>query len=385
MKTSLFFSFAFLLILPGCMFLFQGDIEVGEVPQEVEDEYAPQPENVFVETWQKGLEVPWSLVFLDEEKALVSERKGNIRLIREGELLEEPYASLDVRHRGEGGLMGLAVHPGFPEEPFVYAMYTYSSGIGAQNRVVRLEHQGDTALKKDTILDDISGGRFHNGGRIAFGPDDMLYITTGETFDPDIAQDMDDLGGKILRISPEGAIPEDNPFEDSPVWAYGLRNSQGIAWHPETGEMFSSDHGPSGEFRLQGKDMINHIRKGKNYGWPRAIGQMNRAEYEDPLIMWEPATPPGGIAFLGDDLFVATLRSEALIKIGLDMKEPEEPEVASIERWFAEDESTGVYGRLRDVNQGPDEALYFLTSNRDGRGDPDEGDDRILKIEEFPE
>ncbi len=369
-----------LLSLSSCM-LFRSSIEVGNIPQDVEDEFIEAPEesfNIRVEEWQTGLEVPWSLVFLDDESALVSERPGRIRIIQNGVLSETPYATVDARDRGEGGLMGLAVHPDFPDEPYIYAMYTYRSWLRTRNKVVRFEHFGDSGENKEVVVNGIPGGRFHNGGRIAFGPDGKLYITTGENFRPRRAQNPANLGGKILRFTPEGDIPGDNPVDGSPVYSKGHRNVQGITWDSD-GRMFASEHGPTGEYRLQGKDLIHRITPGGNYGWPEKIGQTGQEKFEDPLIMWEPATPPGGLTFWENDLYVATMRSRALIRIIL-VQEDETITVTGIERWFATGKDTGVYGRFRDVVTGPDGALYVTTSNRDGRGSPSQGDDKILRI-----
>jgi quinoprotein glucose dehydrogenase len=163
------------------------------------------------------------------------------------------------------------------------------------------------------------------------------------------------------------------------VWSYGHRNPQGLAWHPQTGALFSSEHGPSGEFGLRGHDIVNVIRKGANYGWPEEVGVGGLDEYEDPLIMWVPATPPAGMTFWKGDLYLATLRSEALMRISV-VPRGEGFEVERIQGLFAAERYEGTYGRLRAAVVGPDNALYVLTSNRDGRGSPREGDDKILRI-----
>jgi glucose/arabinose dehydrogenase len=356
-----------------------GDPVVGGVPQTVQDTMRETLEGYSVETWVEGLEIPWSMVFLSDDEALVSERPGRIRLIRQGRLIETAYAEPDVLHTGEGGLMGLALHPGFPDPPYVYAMHTYREGGRPANRVVRLRHEGEKGALDRVIIDNIPGHRVHNGGRIGFGPDGMLYVTTGDIWQADLAQDRDSLAGKILRLDPDGGIPADNPFEGSPVYSYGHRNPQGLAWHPESGTLFSSEHGPSGEYGLRGKDIINVIEKGGNFGWPRVVGKAGLGPYIDPLIMWLPATPPGGMAFWSGDLFVATLRSRALIRVQLNRQDGRY-DVAAIERWFAPDHADVTFGRLRDAVVGPDNRLYLLTSNRDGRGRVREGDDRIVRI-----
>lgn len=357
---------------------------VGGIPQGVEDVFLPDGDQVAVEVWVENLDTPWSLVFLPDGRALVSERPGRIRLIARGRLGETPYATRDVARIGEAGLMGLAVHPAFPQEPYLYAMETYAKGGTLWNRVVRFRDHGERGSFDRVILDSIPGGRFHDGGRIAFGPDGMLYITTGENFNATLAQDRSSLAGKILRITPEGRIPADNPFRNSPVYSYGHRNPQGLAWQPGTGRLFASEHGPSGEFGHFAHDEINEIVKGGNYGWPAVIGAPGMS-YLDPLACWKETTPPAGMTFytgnrlshLKGDLFVATLRSRALLRLRFAEGGAK---ISRIERWFARDFKTGKYGRLRDIVTGPDGALYFTSSNRDGRGKPLPGDDKIYRI-----
>jgi len=357
-----------------------GNPVVGNPPQSVKDRFISESAEYDVEVWIKNLRIPWSLVFISEDKALVSERAGQIRLIENGQLIEKPYKVIEeVAPIGEGGLMGLAKHPDFEKEKYIYVMYTYRSEGVIFNRVARYLDTGTTLEFDRLIIDKITGSRVHNGGRIAFGPDGMLYVCTGDIWQAEIAQDKDNLGGKILRLTPEGTIPEDNPFPDSPVYSLGHRNPQGLAWHPETDALFSSEHGPSGEFGLFGRDIINVIVKGGNYGWPLVLGDANINPYRDPIIMWTSATPPAGMAFWNSDLFVATLRSQALIRIKLTPS-GNTYEATDIDRLFADDWYRGIYGRLRDAVVGPDGALYILTSNHDGRGRALKDDDKILRL-----
>ena len=363
---------------------------IGPKPQTVADVFLPTPPDIRVEAWVTGLEAPWSLVFLPDGRALVSEPPGRIRLIQNGHLEKSPYAVFETTRgasgdgdfflnlfaRGEGGLMGLAVHPKFPTEPYIYAMYTWRGARGVRNRIVRLVDRGAHGVFDKIVLGGVPGALFHNGGRIAFGPDGMLYATTGEIFEMHMAQDLKAFGGKVLRIDPGGGIPSDNPFPNSPVWSYGHRNPQGLAWHPETGALYQSEHGPSGEVGFGAHDEINIIEEGRNYGWPRIVGAPGRAPYVDPIAMWpNTSVPPAGMTFHKGALYVATLRSEALIRLRIEGRR-----VLSIERLFAGDEYDGVLGRLRDAVDGPDGHLYVLTSNRDGRGSPRPGDDKILRM-----
>ena len=256
------------------------DVVVGPKPQAVEDRFLAEVPGVRVTSWVEGLEAPWSLVFLPDGRALVSERPGRIRVIEGGRLRPEPMAVLDVAQGGEGGLMGLALHPRFPAEPYLYAMHTHRDARGTTNRVVRFKLEGDAARFDRVIVSGIPGARNHNGGRIGFGPDGMLYVGTGETFEAELAQDRDSLGGKLLRVTPEGGVPADNPTPGSLIYTSGHRNIQGLAWHPETGHLFASEHGPSGEFGLRAFDEINVIAAGGNYGWPRVVGRARLSQMQ---------------------------------------------------------------------------------------------------------
>ena len=358
-------------------------IEVGDIPQQVEDTHLTEPENIDLDPWVEDLEIPWQLTFLpDSDRALVTERPGRIRLIENGELQDDVYAFIDTDHYGEGGLMGLTHHPDFPDQPYIYIMYTYQDDTGEHfNRVSRLTDQGQEAADEEILIDHIPAARNHNGGRLRFGPDDKLYITTGDTWERQKSQDPENLAGKILRADAEGSIPEDNPRADSYVYSLGHRNPQGLAWN-EQGHLFISDHGPSGESGLQAKDMIKVIQPGGNYGWPEQIGYFEDSEFLNPLIMWaDAAVPPSGAHFVDGDLFVATLRSRALVKISLEHSSGYDYRVTGIEHWFSESPYSGIFGRLRDVTADREGNLYVLTSNRDGRGEPRPGDDRIYKIE----
>lgn len=370
---------------------------IGQATTRLEEVHVPDPADIRATSVVEGLDVPWSLAFLGDGRALVTERPGRIRLIRNGRMESAPYLTLPVQPGGptdlsdamfvrvlggEGGLMGLAVDPGFPNRPYVYVMQTYRTRDGEDaNRVLRLRDEGDRGVVDRVVIAGIPASSFHDGGRIAFGPDGMLYVTTGDASRPELAQDPGSLAGKILRVTPEGAVPDDNPFPGSPVWSLGHRNPQGLAWHPGTGDLFASEHGPSGEFGLGGHDEINVIRRGGNYGWPRVVGAAATPPFIDPVTVWGDASyPPGGIAFRNGRLFVATLKSETLLAIELSPG-PEGYRVGRVAHLFAERRGEGRFGRLRDAVVGLDGALYVLTSNRDGRGNPRPGDDRINRLD----
>lgn len=352
----------------------------GEQPQTVEDVYLPRVEDIAIDTWVDSLVVPWSLVFLPNGDALVAQRPGSIVRVPAGTSEPVSYFDLDVAHQVDAGLLGMALHPDFPASPYVYVMHTYEDGDALVNRVVRLRHQDETAAFDRVVFDGIPAARIHIGGRIAFGPDGMLYVGTGDLAEPPLSQDLNSLAGKILRLTPEGAVPVDNPVGGSPVYSYGHRVVQGLAWEPETGAMLNSEHGPSGfeqEGQVAHRDEINRVLPGRNYGWPEVVGAPHIEGFEDPILMWKNrSVPPGGMTFHRGDLFIATLGSQALLRIrfGSDYS------VERIERWFAFLPNSGLYGRLRDVAVGPDGNLYVTTSNTDGRAELRPHDDKILRI-----
>lgn len=366
---------------------------VGPLPPAPDERFIPEPPGVTVEIYASGLETVWGLQFAPDGRLFLTERPGRIRVVsRDGQLASEPWAVIDnVNASGEGGLLGLALHPDFANEPWVYVMYTARTNGGIVNRVSRFREENGTAGAEDIILDDLPAARNHNGGRIRFGPDGMLYVAAGDAGQRHRAQQLESPAGAILRLTPEGDVPADNPWPENPIWAMGLRNPNGLAFRPSDGALFAADHGPSGEWRdleIRDHDEINLIRKGANYGWPRAVGAPRVEGLVDPLLAWVPSTAPGDLVFYDaslmpdyrGDLFFSTLRAEALIRLRFeDAANPNR--VTSIERWF----NTGVrgesvYGRLRGMTVGPDGALYVGTSNRDGRGDPRSGDDRVLRI-----
>ncbi len=331
-----------------------------------------------VVTIAENLEVPWEIEFAPDGRIFFTERNGALRVIEDGKLNPDPVTILDVG-TVEGGLLGLALDPNFDKNHFLYLYYTYFEFPFTYNKVVRYTENNNTLLEEFILVDKIPGGVVHDGGRIKFGPDEKLYITTGDAGNADSAQDLNSLAGKILRINSDGSIPLDNPFSDSMVFSYGHRNPQGIDWDPLTGKLVASEHGPSGE-RGFAHDEINVIEAGKNYGWPKIIGGENDPEFVNPIIHTGDDTwAPSGSTFYDSEnipewknkYFVATLRGNHLRMLDLDVQSNQ---VISSEALFSN------FGRLRDASMGPDGNLYLLTSNRDGRGTPAENDDRILRI-----
>lgn len=349
----------------------------------------PDQVDYAVEVVATGLAVPWALAF-DEDGALyLTERPGRLRVIRDGVLDPDPVAELPVAATGEGGLLGLALDPDFSRNGHLYLMYTLSEGGGLWNRIARYTLTDAGLADEQVLVDRIPGARNHDGGRLAFGSDGMLYATTGDAGRPALAQDLNSLAGKILRMNPDGSVPADNPFPGSLVYSYGHRNPQGLAWHPDTGVLYSVEHGPSGEFGSCCRDELNRIVPGGNYGWPWVAGNdvldvtgAATAELIPPVASsgtdtWAPASlafyrgapfaPWEGLAFLG------MLRGSDVQR--MELGGPLLDQVLASALLF-----DGTYGRVRDVVLGPDGYLYFSTSNQDGRGWPATDDDRILRI-----
>jgi glucose/arabinose dehydrogenase len=320
-----------------------------------------------VEVVARRLETPWALAFAPDGRLFVAERPGRIRLVAGGRLQRKPVAVLKVVERGESGLMGLALDPRFDDNGFLYVCYTADIGGGrGVNRVGRLTFRDGVATNEVVLLDRLPAAEMHDGCRLKFGPDGKLYFTIGDAGVPELAQRLESLAGKILRVNADGSVPADNPFAGSPVYSLGHRNPQGLAWDRE-GRLIAAEHGPTG------RDKINLIRPGENYGWPRVRGKAGDARYVDPLIeSGDDTWAPSGIAIRDDELFVAGLRSQQLLrmKLGRDLE---------VTRTTSLLEQT--YGRLRDVVVGPEGALYVTTSNRDRTTtDIDDDDDRILKV-----
>jgi glucose/arabinose dehydrogenase len=307
-----------------------------------------------VDTVAIHLLTPWGLAFLPDGRALITERAtGKIKSIAPDRTVTDVQQLAEVVPGGEGGLLGIAVGPDYATDRWVYVYYTAAD----DNRVARL-HLGGAP---EPILTGIPKAGNHDGGRIAFGPDGFLYVGTGDAAVRENAQDVASLGGKILRITPDGKPAPGNPFPGSPIYSYGHRNVQGLAWSAE-GQLYAT------EFGQDHYDELNRIEAGRNYGWPIVEGFGDDPKFVNPIATWSPSeASPSGLAIVDGKAWMACLRGQRLYRIGLDGSDPT--------ALLVDD-----YGRLRHVAQAPDGSLWVLTSNRDGRGDPVSADDRIIRI-----
>ena len=323
------------------------------------DPIGPAPVVRVAGTVATGLQVPWGIAWLPDGSALVSER-DTARILRVGEGPPRPVGTVDgVAPRGEGGLLGIAYSPGW-----LYAYYTAAD----DNRVVRMAWDGSALGTPQEILTAIPKAGIHNGGRMTFGPDGLLYIATGDAGSGDLAQDPESLAGKILRVTPEGSVPRDNPFAGSPVFSLGHRNVQGLAFDSR-GRLWASEFGQSDV------DELNLIAAGSNYGWPDCEGACATEPYVDPVVEWEPTSvaSPSGLAIVGDYAYVASLRGETVWQVPLNGS-------GSDGAGAPVSLALGDLGRLRTIAVTPDGELWLSTSNTDGRGDPRDNDDRILAL-----
>ena len=317
-------------------------------------------------TVASGLSVPWGIDFLPDGTAVVTERDTTrvLTVDPDGGVREIGRMS-EAAPQGEAGLLGVAVSPDFASDRLLFFYLTTAE----DNRVVRATYDEGLLGTSQPVLSGIPSAFIHDGGRLRFGPDGMLYVSTGEAGDPPIAQDPDSLGGKILRITPEGEPAPGNPQADSPVWSWGHRNVQGLAFD-ERGRLWAS------EFGANTWDELNLIEPGQNYGWPRIEGEAPSSNPElaslvNPQVVWNTSqASPSGLAYRGDTLWLAALRGERLWRIDVS------GDTAQAPRGFF----VGDYGRLRTVVVAPDGNLWVTTSNRDGRGEPSAGDDRILLV-----
>jgi glucose/arabinose dehydrogenase len=331
-----------------------------------------------------NLDTPWDLVWGPDAMIWVSERGGRISRVDPSSGRRETAGEVSgVSESGEGGLMGIALHPDFAREAWVYAMHTYrGQGGNTRNRLVRLRWNGSSLGDQGTLLDEIPGAGIHNGARIVVGRDRMLYVSTGDAANASDAQDSTTLNGKVLRLDLDGRVPADNPFR-SAIWSWGHRNGQGLVVHPATGVIYETEHG-SGD-----NDEINIIERGRNYGWPNVRGTCDEGGERDfcqahrvvePLTTWTPT-----VAISGADLYLSDRipsASNSLLATSLSGRALWRMRLSADGRRITDRATllSGRYGRLRDVLVAPNGDIYIATSNRDGRGSPADGDDRIIRL-----
>ena len=353
-------AFGIVLVLYGARGILMPFLFSPQRPSNVQTGIEKVPEGTAAVIAQ-GLTIPWEVAFLPNKDILVTQRSGELLLIG----TDTVYEIEGVAHVGEGGLLGMALHPDFETNRWLYLYFTTQTEQGLENRVERYRFKKNKLSERTLLLSGIPGASFHDGGRIEFGPDGMLYITTGDAGDPDSAQDIHSLAGKILRLRDDGSIPDDNPFSNE-VYSYGHRNPQGLTWDSK-GRLWSTEHGRSGI--QSGFDELNLIEKGKNYGWPVIQGDETKEGMEVPFVhsganfTWA----PGDVEYVKGNFFFGGLRGEALYQVRENSKE-------LTAHFF------GEFGRIRAVRLGPDGMLYITTSNRDGRARPKEGDDKIIRL-----
>ncbi len=367
----------------------------------VSEETPAAPPALRLETVASGLETPWALAFAPDGRIFVTERRGRIRVVDQSGLQAAPWAEVAVvppDYRSEGGLLGIAVAPDFATTGHVYVVGTFLRDGQLVNQVLRFTDRDRQGAEQTTVIDKLPAVRAepgseraihtHVGGAIGFGPDGLLYLTAGDATQPELAQDPRSLAGKLLRYRTDGSVPDDNPTPGSPIYALGIRNSQGLAWHPDTGVAFVTEHGPSElSWETSGGwfgDEVNAIGRGLNYGWPSVQGTGGGGVFVDPLVEWSPSVGPSSLTVYSGstfpwrgDLLVANLRGERLVRIVLA------PDQTSPTGWRAARQEPLLenrVGRIRVVAMGPDGHLYIANSNRDGRGKPAEGDDHIYRV-----
>jgi glucose/arabinose dehydrogenase len=359
------------LALAGCGGADDEPAATTTTPAATQQQRAPAPTAPEVDVITTGLEVPWDVAFLPDGRALVTERPGRVRVVgAQGELRDEPAATFDVQAEGEGGLMGIALDPDFEDEPFVYLMATRDGQVRVLRHRWNAEKQ--TLTEDGVALDGIQAGPIHDSGRIRFGPDDRLYVVTGDAGNREQAQDRGSLNGKVLSLSPR----QYREGTDEPrIVSIGHRNPQGLDWQPGTDRLFVTEHGPSGDGGPSCCDEVNLVEQGGNALWPR-FGD-DQTGPGAPEKLWQDTIAPSGSAFVTrpgsawtGDLLVAALAGTSLRRLEVDGA-----------RIGAEDVLLdGEYGRLRAVVEAPDGAIWVTTSNRDGRGAPADDDDRIVRI-----
>ena len=396
-KQIVIFIFLILILFSSIFFLIDDN--------QKEEHYTPDIKSDFdVQIVASELDIPWAIAITSKGEIFLTERSGKIKLIDDLNLEPITLLELDVANIGEAGLLGITLDPNFETNRYLYVYYTYEEKLELINRVSRFRYVNNTVTEEKIIIDNIPGGPIHNGGRIKFGPDNKLYICTGDAGNPKNAQKLDSLSGKILRIESDGSFPEDNPFKfhsfslnpKTAIYSWGHRNPQGLDWHPITKKLFVTEHGPTGEFLKYAQDEINIVEAGRNYGWPYETGINPKNRYSQPIVDTEDETwAPSGASFYEFEngeygFIIATLRGNHLRVIIFDDNMNSWRE--SDEKLFGEKHFSGNsvksehiilnnLGRIRDVitdwNTGD---IYIVTSNTDGRGSPEPNDDKIIKI-----
>ena len=324
-------------------------------------------ESDFVTILAENLDKPRAIAISDN-RIFVTEKDGMIRVIQNNTLLDSPLATLRTADVFDGGLLGIALHPNFSNNHYLYVFLTYDENGNLWNKILKITEYENKLVDAETILDKIPGSSFTNGGFIKFGPDEKLYVGTGTVSDVShLPQDLDSLSGKILRLNDDGTIPDDNPFSNSLVYSLGHRNPQGMTWDDD-GNLFVAEFGP------EKNDEINLIQAGKNYGWPEEQCSGDK-DFEDALLCYDPSIEPGGILFYSggsldfeSSFIMASMRAANLYQLDFEEGLSSQKSILS-----------GI-GRVRDVVQGPDGSLYVITSNTDGKGFPDSMDDKLLRI-----
>lgn len=344
--------------------------DLSGVPNPASDLYKDRTYTWTATVLATGLDIPWDLAILPNNDLLITERTGAVK--RFDGTTVTTVGTIPVATVSESGLTGIALHPKFEQNQLVYLYFTYRTGGELKNKVVRYVY-GDSLKEEKTILDGLAGGQIHNGGRLRFGPDEKLYVLTGDAARPALAQDTTRLEGKILRLNDDGSVPADNPTPGSLIYTLGHRNPQGLAWHALTEELFTTEHGETAN------DEVNAIRPGQNYGWPTARrGSLDHAGFTAPLIgSGDETWAPSGIDFLG--LKNWDFRNTAVMA-GLRSKKLQKIEIVDGKVVAQETLIDGTYGRLRAVVARGDGSFYVTTSNRDGRTDPQPEDDRLLLL-----
>ena len=373
-----------------------------------------EPERFSVDTLATGLVIPWALAFTPDGRILMTERPGRVRVLAADSLVSEPWTTFDVYREEksifpEAGLMGIALAPDYATSRAVFIVGTFwrddrlrepslptrivrrlEEAVGRrsaprwENRVYRCRDDGMRGTDCRVVIRDLPSSFYHAGGAIGFGPDGMLWLSTGDALDPALTRAEGSLAGRILRYTPDGRVPADNPVPGSPVWASGFRNVQAMQWHPATGELFAVEHGPSGmeqEAMRRGDDELNIVMPMGDYGWPHVTGRQPRAGTRGPLHLWPVAIAPGGLSIHGGrfeawrgDAIVGGLGGRTLRRVDLERRG---------DAWTVVRETRLLddrHGRIRAVVTGPDGALYVTTSNRDVRGRAGPHDDLLLRL-----